>query len=308
VTARTLRLYLPALLVLGSCSGAHRGTGRARTLPPASRPVVAAPTSRPAPRPRGPRFWRFETATGALTEVLKLSPRVLGIGEYHQKTGSAKVQSPLKRFISQMLEYLSDQSSDLVLELMLPEGDCGGKEDKVARKVEKTTERPEATENEAVTLLLRAKRFGVRPSIITLACKDYNELLGGDEIDYDRLLTIITEKLLAKAKEALSRPVRLDSLGLLRGRILIYGGALHNDLYPAPEYKAYSFAAALQKLTKGRYVELDLYVPEYIDGDAELAKQAWYPIFKREAGKDHVVLIERGRASYILILQRALQP
>jgi hypothetical protein len=259
-------------------------------------------------RPSGPRFWTFETPAGALAEVLKTSPRVLGVGEYHQKTGSARVQSPLRRFTQQMFEHLADQSSDLVIELLLPEGDCGGKSDKAASKVEKGTERPQATENEAVTLLLRARRMGVRPHLLTMSCKDYNELLGGGEVDYQRLLTIITEKLLARVKEALSRPVRFDALGQLRSRVIVYGGALHNDLFPLPDLKDYSYAAALQKLTRGRYVELDLYVPEYIEGDAELGKQAWFPIFRREAGKDRVVLIERGPASYILVLQRDLAP
>lgn len=275
----------------------------APTSQPTSQPAQAAPVSYPNHR-------MFETAGGAMIEVMRLAPRVIGFGEYHEKVGTAKVQSPLKRFTRDILEGVADRASDLILELAVPEGSCGGNEDKAAARVSKDTKRPEATENEAVTLLLRAKRSGIRPSVLNMSCKEYQEILGGEggEVDYVKLLTLITEKLVQKTREALARPVRFDSLGELRNLVLIYGGALHNDVYPVKELAAYSYAKTVGELTKGRYVEVDLFVPEYIEGDADLSKQSWYPLFEKHAAKDQVVLIQRGPRSFVLILQRGLAP
>ena len=271
------------------------------TRPTASRPAASRPA---APAPKYPRHRIFASAADALDAILSTSPRVIGFGEYHQKTDSARVVSPLKRFTTQMLDHLAEQVSDLVVELAMPVGACeGGQENKVAKKVEKTTKRPPATENEAALLLGRARRLGIRPHILLLSCKEYSELLGGEDVDYQKLLTILTQKLADKAREALSRPVRFDDKGELRNLVLLYGGALHNDLFPRRYMEDYSYAARLSKLAGGRYVEVDLYVPEYIEGDETLSKESWYPL-RRHAAKGHVVLIERAARSYILLLQR----
>ena len=87
--------------------------------------------------------------------------------------------------------------------------------------------------------------------------------------------------------------------------VALYGGALHNDLFPLEGLEAFSYAAALQKLTGGRYAELDLYVPEYVQGDEAMRREPWYPLL-RLADPQRVVLIERGARSYILLLQRGL--
>jgi hypothetical protein len=266
----------------------------------ASRPAASRPVLRP---PAYPRHRIFASAADALDEILSTSPRVIGFGEYHQKTDSAKVMSPLKRFTTQMLDHLAERVSDLVVELAMPVGECkGGKENRVAKKVEKTTKRPKATENEAALLLGRARRLGIRPHILLLSCAEYSQLLGGEDVDYEKLLTMLTVKLADKAREALSRPVRFNADGELRNLVLLYGGALHNDIVPQKYLTEYSYAAQLTKLSKGRFVEVDLYVPEYIEGDATMSKERWYPL-RKHAARDHVVLIERGARSYILLLQ-----
>ena len=56
---------------------------------------------------------------------------------------------------------------------------------------------------------------------------------------------------------------------------------------------------------KERFVEVDLYVPELIQGDRELAKQPWFPLIGKATPKQ-VLLIERGGGSYILVLRRGV--
>ena len=66
----------------------------------ASRPALHVPTY--------PRYRIFASAAAALDDILSTGPRVIGFGEYHQKTDSAKVLSPLKRFTTQMLDHLAE--------------------------------------------------------------------------------------------------------------------------------------------------------------------------------------------------------
>ena len=54
-------------------------------------------------------------------------------------------------------------------------------------------------------------------------------------------------------------------------------------------------------------MEVDLYVPELIEGDTVLSNEAWYPLLK-EAREDEVILIRRDLRSYILILRKAYAP
>jgi hypothetical protein len=235
---------------------------------------------------------------------------VVGFGEYHQRVGGAAVPSALKRFTEQMLPVLATQATDLVVETWVTDGSCGATEKKVVANVKKTTERPKATENEIVTLALRARAARVQPHALKVGCADYRRMLGGKSVDYVKLLEFIGRQLHDTARGALTRPAsqpaaerdRVGPDGGVAGRrrlVALYGGALHNDLYPATGLESWSYAKGLAK--HGRYVEVDLYVPEYVTGDERLAKEPWYPLLRR-AGPDRVVVVERDRGSYIFIL------
>ena len=65
--------------------------------------------------------------------------------------------------------------------------------------------------------------------------------------------------------------------------------------------------AVCDRAIRGRYIELDLYVPEYVEADEQLRKKPWYPLLKRLGGRK-VLLVERGEGSYILLLRRGLKP
>jgi hypothetical protein len=267
--------------------------------------------ARASPDLTGPPHQIFPTAALALAQVLKSRPRVLGLGEFHQKKSTVRVVSAIKRFRDQLLDTLAREASDLIVETWLTEGKCGETEKRVVRDVEKTTKRPESTEDEVLAVLQRAKALGVRPHILRVSCSDYKLLLGAGEVDYEKLLGMITRHLRDKASSVLSARERApitnakrDGTGASRRTVVIYGGALHNDLYPHEGLEAFSYAEALQKKSGGRYVELDLYVPEYVEGDEALRQEPWYPLLRLASTKG-VVLVERGQGSYILILQRS---
>jgi hypothetical protein len=291
-----------ALLMVAGC---HRGAA-----PPTPKPD-AAPAAIEH-REQGLRFWSLPDEAAALREVLRGGPRILGFGEYHQKKGSAKAASAIQRFAGPLLRSLAPSASDLIVETWVTDGRCGEQEREVTRQVEVTTQRPAETENEVIRLAKQAKALGVQPHGLTVSCKDYKRLLGGgEEVDYEKLLDLITRQLERQAQRVwLARTKAVVAAAKKAApparAIVLYGGALHNDRFPpVEELRAFSYAAALDKLSGGHFVEVDLYVPEYIAGDADLAKQAWWPIFRRHASKSRLLLIERGERSYILIFRKS---
>ena len=59
--------------------------------------------------------------------------------------------------------------------------------------------------------------------------------------------------------------------------VIVYGGALHNDLAPPAERAAWSYAPELAAKSGGKLVAIDLFVPEMITDDASWKAFAWYP-------------------------------
>ena len=84
--------------------------------------------------------------------------------------------------------------------------------------------------------------------------------------------------------------------------LVIYGGAVHNDLVPKPEYAAWSYGPRAAEKGGTGYVELDLYQPELVTG--AMVEPAWEPLLAK-AGKKNVVLIQRAPRSWVLLLPKA---
>lgn len=246
----------------------------------------------------------FPSAGAALKSLLaRHKPAVVGFGEFHQTHKTTRIRSATRRFTEALVPLLAGQATDLVVETWVTAGKCGKHERKVVRQVEQVTERPQATEDEVVTLLKRAKGLGIRPHILRVSCKDYQRLLsGGGKVDYQQLLGLVTRALQDKAQKVLAAGRRRG----LKLVVAVYGGALHNDLYPYDELKQFSYAAALRRAVGGRYLELDLYVPEFVQRDETLKTERWYPLMTRLASKKQVLLIQRGKGSYILVLRRGV--
>ena len=299
-----------ACLLLGACedrkksakpktgaSAVAKQNKAADTPPPASQP---APASQPKPTIR--TFADAEAALGFL--LRRHRPRVLGLGEYHQKKGGAKVASSIKRFSHQLLPSLATRASDLIVETWITTGNCGKVEKRVVRQVQKTTKRPKATENEVITLIRRADKLGVKPHILKVHCKDYRALLGKGKVDYAKLLKLTGDHLGKKIDEV--RVYRRQKKNKsTKKMIVVYGGGLHNDLRPKSDFAPFSYAPRVDRSTKGDYLEIDLYVPEYIEGASTLvSEEPWFPEFRQKQSAKHALLIERSARSYIIVFRR----
>jgi hypothetical protein len=238
-------------------------------------------------------------AQAAFKQVLEADPWILAIGEYHEVLGAPKVPSALLRFSRRLLPLLKGRLRSLVAETWMRTGRCGEVEARAQRSIEKTTRRPASTEDELTTMLGRAYELGAKNHTLLLDCAEYASLLEPDSgaLDPEATLLLVKRKVEEKALQ-----VREAGEGGVPGKLLVlYGGALHNDLAPLPQWAPYSFGPALAREVPGHYVELDLLVPEYVEDDEDLRAEPWFPAALRLAKAGKTVLINPRAGQYLLL-------
>ena len=247
-----------------------------------------------------PELKTFDSPAAALDSLLAAKPRVIAFGEYHEIAGGPVARTALAHFREELFPRIAPQATDLIVETWVTEGNCGAKEEKVVAEVAETTKRPEETESDIVKLLKEAKAARLAPHILTVSCPLYQSLLDEEgEVDFEKLLAAITDLLRSKIRAQWE--LRRYST---EKAVLVYGGALHNDLFPRKELKAFTFGAWAEKETRGRYLEVDLYVPEFIERDKQIVAEGWYPLLKKvPPGK--TALVKRGKDSFIVVFPRS---
>jgi hypothetical protein len=243
------------------------------------------------------------TIAAALAPLLDGDVVVLGVGELHQTTSTQAIPSSLGRFTREIWPLLGSRASDLIVETWVTDGACGRAETATVDQVGKTTERPAATESEIVTLLERAKTSGARPHVLKVDCADYRLLAGGaGALDFQQMLALIRRKLEAEVAGVLATRPAADAGKL----VVVYGGALHNDLHPDRSLAPFSYGVATFRATLGRYRELDLYVPEYLERTPAMHEEPWFEAWRAAARPGKLVTIRRSPASMILVFPAAV--
>jgi len=282
-------LFLIATVAIGTPTASLAGKpAPALAVPVQERPAVA----------------HFASAAQALAQVLATPAQVVAFGEYHQTTATRKIPSSLLRFTDELLPLVAKHATDLVVETWVTDGGCGKQETKVVEEVQTTTERLPETENEIVTLLKRAKAAGIAPHILTMSCQDYRRVTGKDgETDFAKMLTLTRDRLQSEVSRWLAAPGPVAS----ERKVVVYGGALHNDLYPAPGDRPFAFGRSLFAKVKGQYLEVDLFVPEYILGDKRMATEPWFAAFKAGIKAGDALLIRRSPRSYIIVFPATIR-
>ncbi|HUT76886.1 MAG TPA: hypothetical protein VM285_04325 [Polyangia bacterium] len=244
----------------------------------------------------------FPDAATAVAHVLERTrPRVVGFGEYHQVDGTASVLSTLERFRREILPVIAPNGSDLVVETWISAGGCGTAEQQVVSQVDQVTERPDVTANETVALIEDAQARGLKPHILELDCAAYERLLDRDGgLDYFAMLELVGQSLERKGATVLK--ARGDDPRL----VALITGAAHNDAAPSEIWAPISYGPGLAAATGGRYVEVDLLVPEFVEASKLALDEPWFPLLKRLAAPDSVWLIELGPTSFIIVLERGV--
>jgi hypothetical protein len=264
--------------------------------------------ARPAPAPpaqAAPAPAVAPSAAEALKAWLADASGVVAFGEVHQDTSTQQTRSALARFADDILPALAPRSSHLIVETWMTTGACGKAEARVTEDIARTTERPKETESEIVRLLRHAKEAGVQPHVLAVTCEEYAALSGkkGKGVDYDKLLRLTEKHLETAIRQAL-----LLRRAPERPLVLVYGGALHNDLYPTRGLGPYAFGPAIFALTQGDYREVDLYVPELVERLEALRAESWFAAW-RELGKPgETVVIPRSARSTIVVFPRSPSP
>lgn len=179
-----------------------------------------------------------------------------------------------------LLPRLAPRASDLVIEIWVANGSCGKVEKQVQKQQSAVTAPQAATnQNEFLELGHRAKALGIMPHALVPSCAQYEKIAGAGSDDIAEMLTMLKSVTEQDVKALLQKraPERL---------VVAYGGAMHNDIAPREGREDFSFGPALAESTGGRYVELDLVIPEQIKDTEAWRALPWYPHYSREnAGK-----------------------
>ncbi|MCA9624197.1 MAG: hypothetical protein KC731_34470 [Myxococcales bacterium] len=256
------------------------------------------PGAAPAGKPCGALDCQlFDDPREALAVVLAEGPQVLAVGEAHAQRG-AEVASSTHRFTEQLLPLLADRASDLVIELMIADGKCGEAEKKTSDAQKPVVEKQaENNQNEFVALGNASKARGVQPHVLRPSCDDYQAVAAAGPDGVPRMLEMIarlTDDLVGRilARNAKENRERM---------VLAYGGAMHNDVAPREGREPWSFGPSLRERTGGHYVELDIFVPEFIKESDTWRAFPWYPHYDRATMGDRTVLFRTGEGAYTLI-------
>ncbi len=230
--------------------------------------------------------------------LLTKTPQVLAVGESHAQKGTEGIPSATYRFREQLLPLLKDRASDLVLELMVADGKCGQDEKKVA-EVQKPVTKDQAgsNQNEFVKLANKAKALGIQPHVLRPSCEDYRAVVKAGPDGIAQMLTMITDLTAELVKRILDRNGK-DGTDKV---IVAYGGAMHNDVVARPGREDFTFGPRLTALTKKRYLEIDLIVPEFIKDNDSWRALPWHPHFDRAAHPTKATLYNPAPGAYVLI-------
>lgn len=288
----------------GRGGDARRPDGRAAD---ARRPDAAVPAARPTrpvePGDRLPPHRRYPDAAAAILDLTPPGMRVLGFGELHVRADRVQARSALAVFTAEIMPVLADRVSDLVLETWIVDPRCKAKGAAASARIEQAMKRPASTQAELAGQIGRAQGAGVKVHALRMTCADYDVVApesGG--IQAEALLSLVTRELGRIAKSAVA--YRDAAAGPARPWVAVYGGALHNDLDPMRALAEWSYAGDVDAVTGGRFMEIDLIVPEFAAQDPASQPLAWFPLVRETPPGTGVVAWQRNDHSIVIILPR----
>ncbi len=305
-----LRLPLIGAIILASCSrtpasgpdpAGAKADASAAPSAAAVAPAIVPKDATPCATAGGPTCFRFATPEDAFRWVLAKDPVVLAVGEAHAQRGTEEIASSTKRFTETFLPIVAPRATDVVVELWAPDPKCMKEVKQVASAQKPVTDVQASTnQNEYVTLGTKAKAAGLTPWLLRPTCDDFSMLADAGADAVGAMLGLVKRLTQTKVTQLFERN-RAD--GGTPKTVIAYGGALHNDLAPPEATKDYSFGPELDRLTGGRYVELDLIVPEFVKKTPVWEKLPWYASFESERGQSgsSTLLYVVGERSLVLV-------
>jgi hypothetical protein len=250
----------------------------------------------------------FDTPEEAFASILAEKPLVIGMGESHAPKGAEGIVSSTKRFAEKFLPMLADAkrdivASDIVLEIWVAEGQCGKKKEAAVAEKQKPVTQGQAktNQNEYVALGDAAHAKGVKPHILRAPCADYDKILNAKDDAVIVMLEMIARLMNEKVTSLLAQQADAGTERM----VLTYGGAIHNDIVAREGREKWTFGPDLSLKTKGRYVELDLVVPEYIKDNDAWNALPWTRHFDKDKNPSKTTLFRPAPGSFVLIFPRS---
>jgi hypothetical protein len=242
---------------------------------------------------------QFDSVEDAFRAATAAQPRVIAIGEAHAQKGAA-VPSSAKRFTDSLLPLLQGHASDLLVELMNPPSGCGAQVAAVKKQQEVVTQHQAKTDqNEYVAMGEAARKLGIVPDMLRPTCVDMDAIRDAGDDAIDVSLSTIARLTAKKVTELVARDARTpEDAGKA---VITYGGSIHHDRLPPKERAAWAFGPQIDALVGGRYVEIDLYVPEFIEPTDSWKKLPWYPHYDRAKLGGKATLFEPRERAYVII-------
>lgn len=244
---------------------------------------------------------QYDSLREAFSDALAGDPLVVAVGEAHAQRGTA-VPSSAHHFKDELLPLLAGRASDLLVEVMNPPTGCAkttevvrGKQAVVAQK------QAPSDQGEYVAMGSRARELGIIPDLLRPTCEDLAAVDTAGDDAVPASLAMIARLTRAQASKMLDRDARTP--GDEDKFVVTYGGALHNDLDPSPERASWSFGPALAARTGGRYVAINLYVPELIDDSDAWKRLAFFPYYDAAKQGAKTTVFRRGK-SFTIVLPR----
>ena len=238
-----------------------------------------------------------DAGADALTFVLQEQPLALGIGEAHALAGFEQVVPAVRRFTEALLPELRGRATHLVVELLAPDPRCESTTREVRRAQKPVTEQQSAhNRNDYVALGQRARELGIEPFVLSPTCDEYRAIADAGDAAIDVSLATIAKVTSRMLRGGLAKNHAADRPGLVVG----YGGALHNDIQPAPEKAGWSYGPELAAFSGGRYVELDLIVREFIKDTDVWKALPWYAHFDPSRDPSRWVVMRTAPHRYVL--------
>jgi hypothetical protein len=275
----------------------------------------------------------FATPTAALKHIMQeagatgpTAPWIVAFGEIHAPAGESGAKSTTKQFRESLLGAVADHLSKpsgsaslapgatrghTVLELWQPRSDC---QREVAAKVQATEKsvtsgQASSNKNEFVLLGERSKELGYQPWLLAPTCADLGSAADAGSQDIRRMLTLTKELTIGRVKQLREK--------FPMAPIILYGGAMHNDIFEAAppasdesatlRYEA-SFGAALAAYTGKRYLAIDLIVPEYVRDTPAFRAQPWYERVVTRESRSSAYAFALAPQSYALVLPETALP
>ena len=277
--------------------------------------VITSPKGRPVEKEQV--FLQCGSVETAVAEVIaKEDPDILALGEAHPDSDDGSHQTTMKLFAARILPVLVQSGRN---HLIIENFYCDRETDQAIEAYLLTGKGLDALLNYHLFPDNNINRFGLQQILQTArALREKGvvfRIYGGglsrhdreNSSAYDNFLAVSGGKKLTDLMSKLSLRTR-QKVSLLQRegvkKIVTYNGAQHNDIINITACPGISFGARLKEQSKGRYVEIDIMSPEFMDkGYFENYDYPEYESWiKVNTPADKVTLIKRGGSAYTLLL------